>query len=100
VIRRKLEATIKKVKKMRPDWAPQHSKFTRMVAFLVLSISVVPTANAYLDPGSGSIIIQGIVGVLVAIGMTVKLYWYKIKSLIRRKKLPDIEPGNEDKLEQ
>ena len=81
-------------------WTPQHTKFTRMIAFVVLSMSVAPAANAYLDPGSGSIIISGIVGALVAIGMTVKLYWYKMKSLITRKKLPDIEPGNEDELEQ
>jgi len=36
-------------------------------------------AYAYIDPGSGSIIIQAIIGALVGVGITVKIYWYKIK---------------------
>ena len=33
----------------------------------------------YIDPGSGSIIIQAIIGALVGVGITAKIYWYKIK---------------------
>jgi hypothetical protein len=38
-------------------------------------------AHAYVDPGSGSAIMGAIVGLFVAIGLAVKTYWYKLKSL-------------------
>ena len=34
----------------------------------------------YLDPGSGSVIIQIIIGALLSIGVTVRLFWSRIKS--------------------
>lgn len=34
---------------------------------------------AYIDPGSGSAIMSAIIGFLVAIGLALKTYWYKIK---------------------
>ena len=36
-------------------------------------------AYAYLDPGSGSILIQALIGVLVGVGVALKVYWAKIK---------------------
>ena len=41
---------------------------------------------AYIDPGSGSAIISAVIGFFVAIGVAVKGYWYKIKSLFKRRK--------------
>ena len=42
-------------------------------------------ANAYIDPGSGSLILQGIIAG-TAMGLyTIKIYWYKIKSFFKRK---------------
>ena len=39
---------------------------------------------AYIDPGSGSLILQGIIAG-VAMGLyTIKLYWYKLKNLFKR----------------
>ncbi len=49
---------------------------------IVTSLSfgfLVSDAYAYIDPGSGSMIIQMIIGVLVGVGITVKIYWYKLK---------------------
>ena len=43
-------------------------------------------ALAYIDPGSGSAIISAIIGFFVAIGIAVKTYWYKLKSLFKGKK--------------
>ena len=46
------------------------------------------TAHAYLDPGTGSIIIQGIIGALAAIAVALKLYWHKLLLLLGiRKKI-------------
>lgn len=42
----------------------------------------ISDAYAYLDPGTGSVFIQAIIGALVGIGITLKIYWYKIKEKI------------------
>ena len=36
-------------------------------------------AYAYIDAGSGSVVIQVIIGALVGVGVTLKMYWYKLK---------------------
>jgi hypothetical protein len=38
---------------------------------------------AYLDPGTGSIILQIIGGGLAALAVTIKLYWGRILRLLR-----------------
>ena len=41
---------------------------------------------AYLDPGSGSMILQIIAGGLAAVAVTAKLYWNRILKFLRIKK--------------
>ncbi len=43
----------------------------------VLAAVALP-AHAYLDPASGSMILQMIVGGIAGLALAVKLYWYKI----------------------
>ena len=43
-------------------------------------------AYAYLDPGTGTIIIQAIVGAIAAGAVTIKIYWYKLKAFFKKKK--------------
>jgi hypothetical protein len=59
----------------------------RALALIVLA-SLAPAADAYLDPSTGSLIISAIVGLLATIGLTVKTWWYKLKSLFRRDPSP------------
>ena len=40
--------------------------------------------HAYLDPGSGSFLIQLIIAGLVGAGFLIKAYWKKIKGLFNR----------------
>ncbi len=48
------------------------------------------TFLAYLDPGSGSMILQIIAGGLAAVAVTAKLYWHRILKFLRiRKDEPD-----------
>jgi len=47
--------------------------------FLISQGVFISDAYAYLDPGSGSIIAQAIIAALVGVGITVKLYWVKLK---------------------
>ena len=37
------------------------------------------SAFAYLDPGTGSIILQGLIAALAATAVVMRTYWYKIK---------------------
>lgn len=48
----------------------------------VVLLTMAPTAHAYLDPGTGSIILQSLLaGIAVAIGL-LRLYWYRFKSFV------------------
>jgi len=39
----------------------------------------------YIDPGSGSLILQVLAGGALAAGMFVKTYWLRIKSVFKKK---------------
>ena len=41
---------------------------------------------AYLDPGTGSLLLQGLVAALAAGGAAITVYWSKLKSLFSKKK--------------
>tara|TARA_Y100001936_G_scaffold18115_1_gene15286 strand:- start:2399 stop:2557 length:159 start_codon:yes stop_codon:yes gene_type:complete len=38
----------------------------------------------YIDPGSASAVIAMIIGGIAGVGMTLKMYWYKIKEKISK----------------
>jgi hypothetical protein len=44
------------------------------------------TVLAYLDPGSGSMILQILAGGLAAVAVTAKLYWNRVLRFLRIKK--------------
>ena len=47
-------------------------------ALCVLMLSANP-AYAYLDPGTGSMMLQVILGGIAAVGVAIKLYWHKLR---------------------
>jgi len=54
---------------------------------LILLIAInVQSAYAYMDPGTGSILFQALIGALAGLAITLKIYWYKIKERLMRKK--------------
>ena len=70
-----------------------------ILAYLFCSIS---NANAYLDPGTGSIILQAILAFIAGAAATVSLWWMNFKILIKKifrlsKKDKDIEAKKEFK---
>lgn len=67
----------------------------RVIVFLLLGLSSLP-AHAYLDPGSGSLIIQSLIGAAAALGVTLKLYWHKIKLKLSGRKAPESEIDPQD----
>ena len=52
-------------------------------ALTLINLSL-PTISGYIDPGSGMAIIAIIMGVIAGAGMTLKLYWLKIKEKISK----------------
>ena len=64
--------------------------------FLLFSILLTPSlAYAYVDPGSGSVIVTTVLGLIAAIGYTFRKYFYKLKRKIFGDK-PEDDPGRED----
>lgn len=49
---------------------------------------------AYLDPGTGSLIVQAVVGAVIGVAVALKVYWHKIKAFFfKRKAAPAVEPN-------
>ena len=48
-------------------------------------------AQAYVDPGSGSVIVTTILGLIAAIGYTFRKYFYKLRRFVTGKKLEDVD---------
>ena len=51
---------------------------------------------AYIDPGSGSAIMSAIIGFFVAIGIVIKTYWYKLKSIFTGASKKDTSESEEE----
>jgi len=61
---------------------------------LVLSLLFVAPAHAYVDPGSGSVLLQVLIAGLLAVGFTIKTFWGNLKRRVtgifsRSSKAPD-----------
>ncbi len=66
---------------------PPKRMATALLAGLILSLLAGP-AHAYLDPGTGSMLLQVILGGFAAIGVALKLYWHRITGFFRRGESP------------
>jgi len=69
---------------------------SRKKAMLGVSVSLLffPTiAFAYVDPGSGSVIVTTILGLIAAVGYTCRKYFYKIKRKFVKKDEEEQESG-------
>ena len=45
--------------------------------------AVLETLVAYLDPASGSLLVQLLLGGLAAVGVFLKLFWQRVVSIVR-----------------
>ncbi|MXY23797.1 MAG: hypothetical protein F4Y45_04645 [Acidobacteria bacterium] len=62
--------------------------FASLVGLLLLVFE--RPAAAYLDPGSGSMLLQVLLGGFAAVGVAIKLYWHRFSALFsRRQQDPD-----------
>ena len=53
--------------------------------FVFVTLGLTEPAQAYVDPGSGSVIIMMLLGMLGAISYTLRNYFYKIKGIFSKK---------------
>lgn len=69
------------------------------VAACWAAIVVAPApAHAYLDPGTGSFVLQAIVGAALGAGFTIKVYWSKIKGFFSRSTVEPADAPGDDPL--
>jgi hypothetical protein len=61
--------------------------------YLIVTLLVLATepAFAYLDPGTGSMLLQVILGGVAAVAVAIKLFWYKIRAAVGLGKKPSAE---------
>ncbi len=52
------------------------------IIITVLLLLFVTDSKAYLDPGTGSMLLQVILGGVAAVGVAIKLYWHKLRVAI------------------
>ena len=62
-------------------------------------VAVTAQVFAYLDPGSGSMIAQLLVGGLAAMGVAIKLYWQRLLVFLRIRRDDDDQSGAEKQRE-
>ena len=74
---------------------PRNTRQSGLLAVVpVLTILLFANeAHAYIDPGTGSLIIQMIAGAFLASLMTVKLWWYRMTGFFTKVFRPEDKEG-------
>jgi len=62
------------------------SRGLRIVLVLLACLSIASPAYAYLDPGTGSMLISAVIGVAAAVALAVKMFWYRLVGFFRGKR--------------
>lgn len=64
-------------------------KCVRMTIVVLAWMTIFPSeAFAYLDPGTGSLIVQSVIAAIAAAGFALRLYWGRIRVWAARTKPP------------
>ena len=66
------------------------------LTFIIFSVFIVlpSRANAYLDPGSGSYVIQIVIASLAGMGLLLKTQWENIRNIFYKNKNKNKEDEN------
>ena len=67
----------------------------KFLCLIVGLISYTSPAYAYLDPGTGSMLLQGLIAGLAAIISFLSIYWQKVKAFFVKQE-PDTDIENKD----
>lgn len=63
--------------------------------FVVTLLLPAQEARAYIDPGSGSYVIQVLIAGLVTAGAAIKIFWRNIKGCFKRRS-PEPKPADNE----
>ncbi len=67
---------------------------------IITLLAPLARPHAYLDPGSGSILIQLLAAAALGAAFAARIYWKKIKAFFSGKKNPEEKPVEETKIEE
>ena len=67
-----------------PEPEPELMRKSLLLAVLFGWLALEAPVSAYLDPGSGSMFLQVLLGGFAAVGVIVRLYWNRWTSRFRR----------------
>jgi len=70
----------------------------RLIALTILVCLASSPAYAYLDPGTGSILVQGFLAALAVISAGITAFWSRIRHLLpwRQSPKPSADPSDQD----
>ena len=57
---------------------------SKIIIFIFSFFILTTKAHAYLDPGTGSIILQAIVGAFAAFFTSIYIFWSKVKNFYKK----------------
>ena len=67
-----------------------------LLILVLLAMSLFPAAaHAYIDPGTGSFVIQGIIAAVVGAGFAIKVFWHRIVTSFSRKSATEDDDDDE-----
>ena len=67
----------------------------QLALFAAVGILAAQPAYAYLDPGTGSILLQGLIAAVAAVGVYAGIFWRRIRAFFSRKHDTDAETRQE-----
>ena len=67
------------------------NKLMVMIMAVIVNLLFIKSAYAYLDPGTGSMMLQVILGGIAAVGVAIKLYWHRLRAALGMAKKEDSE---------
>ena len=76
------------------------TEYSKLLIVFIISITHCANAMAYLDPGTGSILIQGAIAAIAVGAFTMRMYWYKLKSFFTGNKASSTETEKTEKMSQ
>lgn len=74
---------------MKPSRHATRKRVRRLACLVLLALpwlAAPRAAYAYLDPGTGSILLQVLIGGVAGMGVIVKLYWHRLRGLFGARK--------------
>jgi hypothetical protein len=63
---------------------------------LLVFVSTTSVAFAYLDPGTGSILLQGLIAAVAAGLVTGKFWWHRVKSFFTKEETVEESPDDNE----